>query len=181
MTGTYVFPHNGTEARDPYDAAAAHLSDEEAFARQEALCQPLALVILYDSLRCSQECVFAHIPRLLTAQSQICDITKAEWGQQQLTRPNVRTNHHITADKPLLYPKADLAFERDGRRHGEHDAWLGADGTAHGQLDGEYCVGVAVADAVAASIESAHVVLSRADTHEVRVRGRSARHLSRRV
>lgn len=89
---------------------------------------------------------------------------------------------HVAPDQRFLEGEFELAFEGHGGGHGDHGAWVGEVSTfsiasrpdvcwkrgwrtwssseraAHCQLHGQDGVGVAVAHAVAATIERAHIV-----------------------
>ena len=73
----------------------------------------------------------------------------------------------LAARDQLLHAELHRALERDGGRHGDHGAGPRGHGAAHGELDGEDGVGVAVRDAVGAAVERADVVDGDARADEV--------------
>lgn len=65
---------------------------------------------------------------------------------------------HMAASKKFFHAELDVSFYGYGGGHGDHCAGFDLDGTAHGELDCDDCVGVAVGDAVAAAVEGSDVV-----------------------
>jgi hypothetical protein len=174
---THIFPNDGAQALDPKNAISTEFADKQAFAGEHGFAETLRLVILGHARRARQESVFASTPNLLAGQANIGNIAERERSQQQLSRPRVRRNRHLTPSNELLHAEFDGAFERHGGRHGDHGAGLGFERAADGQLDGHDGVAVAVADAVAAAVESADVVDGRARAGEVALRRSAAGHL----
>jgi hypothetical protein len=177
MQCTYVFTDDGAQALNPKNAVPAELADKQAFAGEHRFAETLRLVILRHARRAREKSVFASAPSLLASQADIGNIAKRERSQQQLSRPRVRRNRHLTASNPFLHAEFDGALESHGGRHGDHGAGLGFERAADGQLDGHDGVAVAVADAVAAAVERADVVDSRARAGEVALRRGAAGHL----
>lgn len=65
---------------------------------------------------------------------------------------------HFATGEQFLHAEFEVAFDGDGGAHGDHGAGLDGQRAAHGELQGEEGVGVAVRDAVGAAVESACVV-----------------------
>lgn len=155
---THVFANDGAQTLDPQDASAAEFADEETLAREHGLAEALGFVVLDNTSRARQESIFACTPGLFARQSDVGDITEREGSKEQLAWSCVGGNRHLAAGNEFLHAEFDCALEGHGRRHCDHGAWFDFQRTTDGQLDGHDGVAVAVADAVAAAVESAYVV-----------------------
>lgn len=155
---THIFANDGAQALDPKNPRPAELAHKQAFAREHGLAEALRFIVLRHARRAREESIFARAPSLLARQANIRDIAERERRQQQLPRTRVRGNRHLAARDELLDAEFNRAFQRHGRRHGDHAAGFGFERAADGELDGHDGVAVAVADAVAAAVESADIV-----------------------
>lgn len=174
---TQVLPNDGAQALNPADADAADLVDEQTLAGEDGLADGLGLVVLRHALRACQKRLLAHGPQVGADEADVGHVAQHVWGDDELARARVDAVCHFPARDQLLHAKLEVALERDGGRHGDHDARLGRQRTAHGQLDRHDGVGVAVADAVRATVEGAHVVDCRAGPDKVSGRRRTAGHV----
>lgn len=173
---THIFTNDGAQALDPQYTSPAELAHEQTFAREHGLAEALRFVVLGHARRAREESVFAGTPRLLARHANIRDIAERERRQKQFTRASVCGHRHLAASDELLHAELDGALEGHGGRHGDHAAGLHFERTADCQLDGDDGVAVAVADAIAAAVESADVVDGRARAGEVALRRSAARH-----
>lgn len=173
---TYIFADDGAQALDPENARAAELADEESLAGEHRLAEALRLVVFHDTSRTREERILARAPSLLAREADISDIAKRRRGEQQLSRTRESRRRHLAARHELLHAELDRALERHRGRHGDHGAGLGLQRAADGELDRDDGVAVAVADAVAAAVEGAHVVDGGAGAGEVALRRGAARH-----
>jgi len=80
---------------------------------------------------------------------------------------------HLAPNQKLLDAEFEVAFQRHGGRHGDHEARFDGQGTSDGELERDDGVAVAVADAVGAPVEGADVVAGGARADEVAL-GRGA-------
>lgn len=161
---------------DPENTSPGVLADEQTFAGKHGFAETLRLVILLHTSRAGQESVFARAPSLLAGQTDIGNIAKRERCQEKFAWASVRGNRHFAASDELFHAELDGALESHGGRHSDHGAWLDFERATDGQLDGQNGVAVAMADAVAATIESADIVYGRAGALEVALRRGASGH-----
>ena len=155
---THILPDDGTQATEPQNSSARDAIREPALAGKHHLAEILSLEVLDDALCASEERVLADVPRLAAGEAHRRDVAQAVRRQDDLAGPGVVRHGDVAAGDQLLHAELDLALDRHGRRHGDHGARLGVQRRADRQLDRHDGVGVAVADAVRAAVELAHVV-----------------------
>ena len=173
---THIFTDDGAQALDPQNTSPAELANKQTLAGEHGLAEALRLVILGHARRAREESVFAGAPRLFTRHANVGDVAERERSQQQLARACVRRHRHLAAGDELLHAELDGALESHRGRHGNHAAGLGLERTADRKLDGDDGVAVAVADTIAATVESANIVDCRAGAGEVALWWGTARH-----
>lgn len=177
---TYVFSDDGSKAGQPKQPSAADLVHPQAFPTEHGLAKPLSLVLLDNALRARQVAIMAHAPALVSGESDARDISQEGWAEQQLSRSCEGRVAHLTTGNELLHAELVGTLQRDGWAHGDHGSRLRAQGTAHGQLDGQNGIAVPVADTVGSAVESTHVVNDGRGAGEVAA-GRGSAHQVGRV
>lgn len=80
----------------------------------------------------------------------------------------------MTTGNQLLEGELNRALQGYGRGHGNHSSWFDGQRTAYSKLECENGIRVSVADSVASTIESAHIVDSRTCANKVRLWGCTA-------
>lgn len=123
----------------------------------------------------------AYGPGVLARETNSGNITKTMWCKEHLAGTNICRAGHITSGNHLLHAEFNLPLECNCGRHGDHCAWLGGHGTAHGELDGDDGITVTVTDAIAASIESSGIVSRSHRAHKLACLGCSGNGHSYRI
>lgn len=143
-----VLADDGAKGSDPQQADARHFVDPEALAREHGLAQPLALVVLDHALRAGDVGVLADAPRLVAVQADCRHVAQHAGREQHLAGADESGMADFAASDHALQVELVLALERDRGRHGDKHTGFRIQGAAHGQLQRDDAVGVAVADAV---------------------------------
>ena len=116
-------------------------------------------MVLVDALGGGQVGVVATGPLGGAVEADGGDVAEHGRRKQQLAGTNVVGLAELGAGNHLLDAKLELTAQGHGGGHCNHGAGLGAERAAHGELDSQDGVAVAVADAVAAAIEGANIVV----------------------
>lgn len=175
---TYIFPNNRAKTRTPKYTLPTNLVNKQALAAEHCLAEALALVLGHDALRTCQERIFADAPLLVTPELDDSDVTDSSRCEQEFAGPGVGRLGHVAANQGFLEREFHATFEGYGWGHGDHGAcglsdggtvetigievsrrtWLRSEWASNRQLHSQDSIGVAMAHAIAAAIESAYIV-----------------------
>lgn len=157
---TYIKLVYSSKRCQPHQTLSSNSVDEQVFTREHRLAQTLRLSVLRDLAGTGQESIFADRPLLSAIHGKRDDVAKQIRGERDFTRPRIRRLGHLTSSEELLHGELDLACKLDCASHVHHSTGFGAHRATLLEVDVQDGIGVAVGDAVAATLEGADVCLS---------------------
>lgn len=121
--GTYIFPDNSTETRNPHDPRPTDFIHKQTFPGEHGLADALTLQLFGYALRGGHEGIFAYVPLLAACETNGSDISQERGREEELAGTGVGGCCNLAASDQFLNGEFDSAFKGYGWGHGDHDTW----------------------------------------------------------